>query len=120
MSEQQLEVQNNGERIAVVLKVNHLEAISSGFEEGPLFSPTYYNDLIHPNIDDMIKWVNSLKLIQGLVPGYDYAVGKVIPENLDVLVGPGDYLVVYEDGHFGCYVGIGSLDVVGGKVIVGR
>lgn len=120
MSEQQLAEQNKGEVIAVVLKVNHLEAVADGFEEGSLLGIVHYNENIFKDQDTMVNWVNGLKIVEGVTDGYDYAVAKVVPSNIDVYVGPGDFIVVYEDGHFGCYVGVGGLSVIDGKVIVGR
>ena len=99
-------------RIALVLKVNHLEAIEGGFESGAPFVLEYENKQVFPNEEARTLFLKSMQLIQTTEYGWDYAVYRVIPENREVLVGSGDYLVVFEDRSFAAYVGAGGLNII--------
>lgn len=107
-------------RLALLLKVNHLEAINDGFENGHPFTLVWENPEVFPNEESRTLFLKSLTIIQGIETGYDYAVYRVVPANIDVSVGPGDFVAVYDDRHYGCYVGVGELDVVDGQLIIKR
>ncbi|EBV8434104.1 hypothetical protein NFI00_000200 [Salmonella enterica] len=101
-----------GNRVALVLQVNHLEAIEGGFESGLPFTLVYENTDVIPSEEARALFLKSTQIIQTTEYGYDYAVYRVIPENIEVLVGPGDFIVVFEDRTFSAFVGAGGLKVV--------
>lgn len=108
-------------RIAVILKVNHLEATSEGFEGGDIFGLEYMNKDIFIDIEAVKEFLTPINLIQGYADGcWDYAVYKVEPEGIPINIGPGDQVVIYEDKHFGVYAGVGKLKVIDNTICVGR
>lgn len=107
-------------RLALLLRVNHLEAIDDGFENGHPFTLVWENPEVFPNEEARTLFLKSMTIIEGYQGGYDYAVYRVVPENIEVCIGPGDYVVVYDDRYYACYVGAGELTVKDGKVVVSR
>lgn len=107
-------------RPALVLKVNYLEAIDGGFEKGLPFTLVWENPEVFADEEARTLFLKSLTIIDRIESGYDYAVYRVIPDGIDYPIGPGDHVVVYDDRHFGCYIGVGEVDVVDGQIIIKR
>lgn len=108
-------------RVAVILKVNHLEAIANGFEEGGFASLEYFNKNILADTVAVKAFLTGVDIIQGYADGvWDYAVYKVEPQGIPLNVGPGDQIVIYEDSRFGVFAGYGKLKVVDDIICVGR
>lgn len=108
-------------RIALVLKVNHLEATGEGFEDYAKFKLEYSNPAVFKDKDQEEEFLKALNLNVSYANGcWDYAVYQVEPEGIPINVGPGDQIVVYEDKAFGVFAGVGSLKVINGVICVGR
>lgn len=108
-------------RIAVVLKVNHLEATHSGFENHAKFRLEYSNPEVFDDESKKEEFLETLNLNISYANGcWDYAVYQVEPEGIPINVGPGDQIVVYEDKAFGVFAGVGKLNVINNVICVGR
>ena len=107
--------------VALILKVNHKEWLNNTLEEGPCFKIYYHNNEFLDSVEKRDEWLKNIPDFHPSTEyGYDYGAWRLYPDGLPVVVGPGDYIVIYRDYKYGCFVGVGELKVVDGNIVIGR